>query len=99
MLTSEEFNMRLGRISGAFGDPQAQGLIEAGCNLDVYKAAASASDIEISSLISQRFFRGAMPAVTGQALLQSVTVSNNPLVKAGQMIDMALITPAFGVSK
>jgi len=40
-----------------------------------------------------------MPAVTGQALLQAATVNNNPLVKAGQMIDMALVTPAFGVSK
>ena len=99
MLTSEEFNMRLGRVSGAFWDPQARGLIEAGCNLDALSAAASASESEILNLISQRFFRGAMPAVTGQALLQSVNVNNNPLVKAGQMIDMALITPAFGVSK
>jgi len=51
------------------------------------------------SLISQRFFRGAMPAVTGQALVQSADATNNALVKAGQMIDMALITPAYGVSK
>lgn len=99
MLTSEEFNMRLGRVSGAFWDPQARGLIEAGCNLDVWRAAASASDEELLNLIGQRFFRGVMPAATGQALLQSVTVSNNPLVKVGQMLDMVLITPAFGVSK
>lgn len=99
MLTSAEFNMRLGRVSGAFWNPQDSGWIDAGCNLDALSAAVSASDNEILSLISQRFFRGAMPAVTGQALLQSADATNNALVKAGQMIDMALITPAFGVSK
>ena len=99
MLTAAEFNMRLGRISGAFCNPQDSGWIDAGCNLDALSKAVSTSDTEILNLISQRFFRGAMPAVTGQALLQSANVNNNPLVKAGQMIDMALITPAFGVSK
>ena len=99
MLTAAEFNMRLGRISGAFWNPQDSGWIDAGCNLDALSKAVSTSDTEILNLISQRFFRGAMPAVTGQALLQSANVNNNPLVKAGQMIDMALITPAFGVSK
>jgi len=99
MLTSEEFNMRLGRVSGAFWEPQVVVLMEAGCNLDAFKTAAAASDSEILNLISQRFFRGAMPAATAQALTQSANVTNNPLVRAGQMIDMALITPAFGVSK
>jgi uncharacterized protein (DUF1800 family) len=99
MLTSEEFNMRLGHVSGAFWAPQVVVFMEAGCNLDLFKTAASASDGEVLNLISQRFFRGAMPAATGQALVQSANETNNPLVRAGQMIDMALITPAFGVSK
>ena len=99
MLTAAEFNMRLGRVSGAFWNPQDSGWVDAACNLDALSTAVSTSDSEILNLMSQRFFRGAMPAVTGQALLQAATVNNNPLVKAGQMIDMALVTPAFGVSK
>jgi len=43
MLTAAEFNMRLGRISGAFWNPQDSGWIDAGCNLDALSKAVSTS--------------------------------------------------------
>jgi len=53
-------------------------------------------------LISQRFFRGAMPAALSKSLIEvnkNLWQREQGLKLAASMLDMASLTPAFGVSK
>lgn len=99
MLTSKEFRDRAGNWGWRLENSQSNEFAEAGCNLELFSQAAATSDSEILDLINQRLFRGVMPAVVRQALVQSIDWNNGPLDRVGKMIEMAQLTPAFGVSK
>jgi uncharacterized protein (DUF1800 family) len=99
MLTATEFSSRAGHWSWTLQNSEQNEMSDAGCNLTLFADAAAASDAEILALLNQRLFRGVMPATVGQALVQATQNNSSSLRRVGEMIEMALLTPAFGVSK
>ena len=100
MLNSDEFSRRLGTYSGVM--EQESLFLEAGCNVNGLNAVASQSDEALVNRIEQDLFRGVMPASTRLAMLESARNywdRSKPFRLLGAMLDLAAITPAFGVSK
>jgi hypothetical protein len=100
MLNSTEFGYRMWSNSGGMDSEST--LNDAGCDVAAFKAATATSDEALVNLISERFFRGAMPAALQKSLIEAnknLWNKNQGLVLAGTMLDMASLTPAFGVSK
>jgi uncharacterized protein (DUF1800 family) len=100
MLNSSEFNNRMYFSSGGMQNETL--LNDAGCDVAAFKAAAATSDEALVELLSQRFFRGAMPAVLAKSLIEAnknYWQRDKALMLTASMLDMATLTPAFGVSK
>jgi hypothetical protein len=77
-------------------------LNDAGCDVATFKAAAAQSDEKLVELISERFFRGAIPAVVAKSLIEAnknYWQRDQVMMLTASMLDMATLTPAFGVSK
>ena len=52
--------------------------------------------------MNERFFRGTLPSTVGKSIIdanKNLWDRNNGLALAGAFLDMASMTPAFGVSK
>lgn len=101
-LTSSEFSWRMGAYQDMLRPDRETYWKKAGCDLSEMEAAARKSDDDLIEFISQRFFKGSMPAALRQALKASVSQSwlrETPLRTAGAMLDMAVLTPAMGVSR
>lgn len=99
MLTSEEFNFRLGSYSSQFESPNR--MLAAGCQLAPFVTAASQSTTDLVALIGERFFRGLMPATVQQGLLsgvQNLWNKSDPNALTGALLGMATVTPSFGVT-
>ena len=99
MLTSTEFNYRLGQYSAHLQSPAE--LNNAGCNLSAFTEAASKSTSDLIALIGERYFRGVMPATVQQGLLTSVQNlwnKSDPNALTGALIGMATVTPTFGAT-
>ena len=77
LLTADEFNQRAGNFSWQAGVPI--NFSNAGCELDLFVQAATNSDEELIALISERFFKGAMPPslMAGARNLLKTTLANN----------------------
>lgn len=100
MLNSSEFNNRMNSNSGGMRNETL--LSDAGCDVATFKAATATSDEALVELLSQRYFRGAMPAVVAKSLIEAnknTWQREQGLVLAAAMLDMATLSPAFGVSK
>lgn len=100
MLNSSEFNRRMGDAHNALSQPNL--LADAGCDTAVFEAAARKSREQLAALLGERFFRGAMPAAVAQGLVEAhrdFWHDNNMMRLTGAMLEMATLTPAFGVSK
>ena len=100
MLNSSEFNSRMHSNSGGMKSETL--LNDAGCDVAAFKAATASSDEALVELLSQRYFRGAMPAVLAKSLIEAhknTWQREQGLVLAAAMLDMASLSPAFGVSK
>ncbi len=100
MLNSSEFNSRMYSNSGGMKSETL--LNDAGCDVAAFKAATASSDEALVELLSQRYFRGAMPAVLSKSLIEAhknTWQREQGLVLAAAMLDMASLSPAFGVSK
>lgn len=100
MLNSSEFSSRMNFFSGRFQDETL--LSDAGCDVATFKAAQAVSDEKLIELMNDRFFRGALPATISKSLID--THKNywdraKGLALTGAILDMASLTPAFGVSK
>jgi hypothetical protein len=101
LLNGNEFNNRAGNISWQL-EGNVNGFRSAGCQLDPIEAAARQSDEALITLISQRYFRGAMPQplrLTMQTLLRDRLGSEEPLRKFGDLVGLALVSPYFGAVK
>lgn len=99
-LTASEFNRRLGNYHYNMGDDNT--LLAAGCQLNAFKEAAAQGDAALVSLIGERYFRGQMPATIAKELIDGTRdfwERNNTLALTGAMLEMALISSSFGVSK
>lgn len=100
MLNSTEFSRRMGDYHNTFRENRL--LIDAGCDTTVFEAAAQKSNEHLVALLGERFFRGAMPAALAQGLIEAhknFWYDNNKLTLTGAMLEMAMLTPSFGVSK
>jgi uncharacterized protein (DUF1800 family) len=100
LLNSVEFSSRMGFFSGALQNETT--LNDAGCDVAAFKAAQAISDEKLMDLMNERFFRGAMPASISKSLIdanKNLWNKDQGLKLAGSILDMAALTPAFGVSK
>lgn len=100
LLNSNEFSRRMGDYHYTLSQDAL--LSDAGCNTTPFKAAAAKSREHLVALLGERYFRGAMPAAVAQGLIeahQDFWHDNNMMRLTGAMLEMAMLTPAFGVSK
>lgn len=100
MLNSTEFSRRMGDYNYALS--HANLLSDAGCDTAAFESAARKSNEHLVALLSERLFRGAMPAAVAQGLVEAhkdFWHDNNMMKLTGAMLEMAMLTPAFGVSK
>ena len=100
MLNSSEFASRM--WSNSVGMQSESNLMDAGCDVAAFKAAAAVSDEKLVELIGERFFRGAMPAVVAKSLIEAnknMWQKEQAIAFTAAMLDLATLTPAFGVSK
>jgi uncharacterized protein (DUF1800 family) len=100
MLTSIEFARRMSFFYSAFEDESA--LNEAGCEVTTFKTAQNESLDKLIALMNERFFRGALPSNVAVSIKESLgdyKQWNKGLRITGSILDMASITPAFGVSE
>lgn len=100
MLNSNEFSRRMGDYHNALSHNSL--LSDAGCDTAAFEAAARKSNEHLVALLGERFFRGAMPAAVAQGLVEAhkdFWHDNNMMKLTGAMLEMAMLTPAFGVSK
>jgi uncharacterized protein (DUF1800 family) len=100
MLNSTEFSRRMGNYHNTLGNNNL--LSDAGCDASVFESAARKSNEHLVALIGERFFRGAMPAAVAQGLVEAhknFWHNSNMMMLTGAMLEMAMLTPSFGVSK
>jgi hypothetical protein len=74
----------------------------AGCELNTFVKALETSDTALISLISERFFKGAMPAplrLGAQNLLSKEMSSFSSMEKVTNLLQVLLSTPTYGVVK
>jgi len=100
MLNSIEFSRRMGFFGWAFQNETS--LNEAGCDVATFKAAQAVSDEKLLDLMNERYFRGALPASISKSMIDATKNSSSKtqsISRVGSILDMASVTPAFGVSK
>jgi uncharacterized protein (DUF1800 family) len=95
LLNAEELS---GRIGG-YGLQTASRLSNAGCQVDPFVKALSSSPRAFIDLMSERYFRGAMPQTLRQNLqdLSTTPNGNTPLERTMPLLQYALATPYYGV--
>ncbi len=99
-LDSREFADRLGR----YGDWREESVLaSAGCDVQTFTRAIAKSDDALLDLLSERYFRGAMPATVRQGLKDGWAgqywYRNTPTQMLGFMIQLAAMTPPMGAAK
>ena len=100
LLTSQEFNNRLGSFLW-LADVGTKNMADAGCKFDEFVTAYNKSSRDFLNLVSQRYFRGSMPASlrdTGEMLITQQTWGS-PANRAASVLQFLLTSPAFGVIK
>ena len=76
--------------------------INAGCEIDLFVKAVEKSDEALIALLSERFFKGAMPATIrlgAKNLLANELASQNSVQKFARLLEVLISTPTFGVVK
>ena len=100
LLNSVEFSSRMGFFNWVLENETS--LNDAGCDVAAFKSAQAVSDEKLMDLMNERFFRGAMPASISKSLIdanKNLWNRDQGLRLAGSILDMAALTPTFGVSK
>jgi uncharacterized protein (DUF1800 family) len=100
MLNAMEFSSRMGFFTWAFQNESLMN--DAGCDYATFKAAQAVSDEKLLDLMNERFFRGTLSASISKSLIDANKTYWNReqgLALTGAILDMAAVTPAFGVSK
>jgi uncharacterized protein (DUF1800 family) len=93
LLTAEEFSWRFAGFADAIKRAGKD------CDAAAFGRAFSTSPAAFADLVSERFFRGAMPATLRQNLidLAPTTWGDTPDQKAISLLQFALATPYYGV--
>ena len=100
LLNSMEFSSRMEFFSWAFENETA--LNDAGCDVTTFKTAKAVSDEKLLDLMNERYFRGTLSASISKSLIdanKNLLNKEKGLRLTGSILDMASVTPAFGVSK
>jgi uncharacterized protein (DUF1800 family) len=100
LLTTEEFSSRASYFTRIF--QEESNLNIAGCDVEIFKAAQESSDEKLLELMNNRFFRGALPATVGMSMIEAnknLWNRNTGLRLVGAYLDMAAMSPSYGVSK
>ena len=74
----------------------------AGCEIDLFVNAVEKSDEALISLISERFFKGAMPATLrlgAKNLLSKELATETSVQKVAKLLEVLISTPTYGVIK
>jgi hypothetical protein len=78
-------------------------LASAGCDVETFTRAIAKSDDALLDLLSERYFRGAMPATVRLGLKDGLAGQswnrNTPTNTLGFMIQLAAMTPPMGAAK
>ena len=100
LLNSVEFSSRMGNFMYSLQYESA--LNDAGCDVTAFKAAQAVSDEKLMDLMNERFFRGTLSASISKSMIdanKNLWNRDQGLRLVGAYLDMASVTPAFGVSK
>jgi uncharacterized protein (DUF1800 family) len=100
LLNSMEFSSRMNFFSWTLQNEST--LNDAGCDVATFKAAQAVSDEKLMDLMNDRFFRGALSASISKSMIdanKNLWNKDQGLRLTGSILDMAAVTPAFGVSK
>jgi uncharacterized protein (DUF1800 family) len=100
LLRSDEVRRRISALS--YEMEMLSNFINAGCELEVFVKAVEKSDEALIALISERFFKGAMPATLrlgAKNLLSNELATQTPVQKFARLLEVLISTPTFGVVK
>ena len=100
LLRSDEVRRRIGAVS--YEMEVLSNFTDAGCEIDLFVKAVEKSDEALIALISERFFKGAMPAtfrLGAKNLLANELATQNSVQKFGRLLEVMISTPTFGVVK
>ena len=100
LLNSMEFSNRMNFFNWSFRNESP--LNDAGCDVAAFKMAKAISNEKLLDLMNERFFRGAVSASIAKSLIDANKNNwdkDQGLALVGSILDMAALTPAFGVSK
>ena len=100
LLDTEEFSIRSSYFTNILREES--NLNTAGCDVEIFKAAQKSSDEKLLELMNNRFFRGALPATVGMSMIEAnknLWNRDAGLRLVGAYLDMAAMSPSYGVSK
>ena len=100
LLGSDEVRRRIGALS--YEMEILSNFTNAGCEIDLFVKAVEKSDEALIALLSERFFKGAMPATLrlgAKNLLSNELATQNPIQKFARLLEVLISTPTFGVVK
>jgi uncharacterized protein (DUF1800 family) len=100
LLRSDEVRRRIGALN--YEMEVLSNFTNAGCEIDLYVKAVEKSDEALIALLSERFFKGAMPATIrlgAKNLLANELASQNSVQKFARLLEVLISTPTFGVVK
>jgi hypothetical protein len=101
LVDSKEIRRKADNLNWAVRSGE-KNFISAGCELGIFVKALETSDTALISLISERFFKGAMPAplrLGAQNLLSKEMSSFTSMEKVTNLLQILLSTPTYGVVK
>jgi uncharacterized protein (DUF1800 family) len=100
LITTDELRRRASDLT--YRVEKKTDFTQAGCEVDLFVNAAATSDEALISLISERFFKGAMPAplrLGAKNLLTQDLATQTPQRKFTELLQILISTPTFGVVK
>ena len=100
LLRSDEVRRRIGALN--YEMEVLSNFTNAGCEIDLFVKAVEKSDETLIALLSERFFKGAMPATIrlgAKNLLANELASQNSVQKFARLLEVLISTPTFGVVK
>jgi hypothetical protein len=100
LLSSSEVRRKIGSL--AWEMQVVSNFTNAGCEIDLFVKAVERSDEALISLISERFFKGAMPATLrlgAKNLLSKELASESSVQKIAKLLEVLVSTPTYGVIK
>ena len=100
LLRSDEVRRRIGALN--YEMEVLSNFTNAGCEIDLFVKAVEKSDEALIALLSERFFKGAMPATIrlgAKNLLVNELASQNSVQKFARLLEVLISTPTFGVVK